>query len=608
MNRQKIIQNFIIPLFLIGLTWILFIQVKDFEYVWDDLILFVNDSSLRSGEWSWSKVSRPVLEGTYYFRPLVFTSFIYEFKYTSAIPYYSHLINLFIFSINTVLVYLFFKIYLGKLKVENFILKSSLGALIYLIHPIQIETFAWVSGRFDLFSTFFCLLAIIFYLLINNNTLRSIFVSLSWLCALFSKESALLLPVIIFLLDLVLAWHKNNFKFNIWLITILKKNFVLIIFLFIFALIYLILRSMALNGMLEGNWTENESFLLRIWLSLYTLGYYFQIAFLPFFSMGGIYPFTINENFNLYGHFRVFITLIIVLFIIYGIYRRKDSGIFLLLGIIGLFLVLQTVTLMMPASSIVCDRFLSFPIVFFILFIISFNNEKYFFIKNSSEFNKKLSKLIMVFWLVITLFTTLSILPMWKSNINLWAWQYEKNPNGFARYPYLSFLISKNYLDLAEDFFNKKGISNLNAYEQIYYAIYLSLKNDQDAIPYFEGAISASPSLDNVKHLSTYQYNALISAYFNLGVSYIKFSDNWGKAKYYFEKIIDSQPSNVDAAYMLSLVYHHEMKYELAKKYYDIARDNVYLGVNSENERKYWESLDRLCKNKKIINYKGCIF
>jgi len=608
MNHQKIIQNFIIPFFLIGLTWEFFVQVKNFEYVWDDLILFVNDSSLRGGEWSWSKVSRPVLEGTYYFRPLVFTSFIYEFKYTSALAYYSHLINLFIFSINVVLVYLFFKIYLSKLKIDNFILKSSLGALIYLIHPIQIETFAWVSGRFDLFSTFFCLLAIIFYLIINNNTFRGIFFSLSWLCALFSKESALFLPVIIFLLDLVLYWGKKGFKFNIWVIDFLKKNCVLIIFSSIFLSIYLVLRSIALNGILEGNWTEGEGFLLRIWLSLYTLGYYLQIAFLPFFSMGGIYSFTINENFNLYGHLRVFITLIIVLFIVCGIYRRKDSGIFLLLGIIGLFLVLQTVTLMMPASSIVCDRFLSFPLVFFILFVISFNYKNYLFFKHDSHFTKKLSKLIIVFWLIISLFTTLSILPMWKENITLWAWQYEKNPDGFARYPYLSFLISKNYLDLAEDFFNKRGISNLNAYEQIYYAIYLSLKNNPEAIPYFEGAISASPSLENVKRFGTYQYNALISAYFNLGVSYIKFFDNWDKAKYYFEKIMDNQPSNADTAYMLSLVYHHEMEYDLAKKYYYIARDNVYLGVDSDNEKKYWESLERLCKNKKIINYKGCEF
>lgn len=606
MKKQNIIRNFITPLLIISLSWILFNQVSNFEYVWDDLILFINDNSLREGIWSWNRVSRPVLEGTYYFRPLVFTSFIYEFKFTHAIPYYSHLINLFIFSINTVLVYLFFTIYLSKLNVKNFYIRSLVGAFIYLIHPVQIESFAWVSGRFDLFATFFCLCGLICYFSIKKNIPRAISVSLLWLCALFSKESALLLPAIIFCLELALSWSKSNFNLKIWLNNTTRKNIVLIVLSTCIFIFYLILRNIALHGMLEGNWLGNNNLLFRIWLSLYTLGYYLQLVFAPFFSMGGIYSFTMNENFNVYGHIRVALTLLILIIVVYGIYKRNNNSLFILTAIIALFLVLQTVTLMMPASSIVCDRFLNFPLIFFILFIITLNIRIVLPKPYTSNLSKAIINIIGIFWLTLSMFTTLTTLPMWKDNLTLWAWQYSKNPNGFAKYPYLSSLISQQYLAIAYDFFKSKGISNLDAYEQIYYAIYLSLKNNQDAIPYFKGAIQVSPPLKEAKKYSNYQYNALTAAYINLGLSYIKFNNDWEKAKPYFQDIVQDQPNNSDASYMLSLVYHHEKQYSLANKYYLQARNTVYQGSSSNNEKNYWISLQRICKNKEYINYKGC--
>src|SRR5690606_3976799 len=113
------------------IIFILYKNVLTFGYVWDDLILFVQDSNLREGNWSWDKVSKPVLEGTYYFRPLVMSSFFLEFSITGANSKTSHLINYLIFSLNAILIYIFSNLLLLKI-IKNVKFFSLLSTIIYI--------------------------------------------------------------------------------------------------------------------------------------------------------------------------------------------------------------------------------------------------------------------------------------------------------------------------------------------------------------------------------------------------------------------------------------------------------------------------------------------
>ena len=81
---------------------------------------------------------------------------------------------------------------------------SLLAALIFLIHPVQTESVAWISGRADVLFLCFFLASLILY--IKHNNIGRIYLYFgSLLCfsfAILSKEMAASLPFVLILYDL----------------------------------------------------------------------------------------------------------------------------------------------------------------------------------------------------------------------------------------------------------------------------------------------------------------------------------------------------------------------------------------------------------------------
>ncbi|HEY6839314.1 MAG TPA: tetratricopeptide repeat protein [Geobacteraceae bacterium] len=79
-----------------------------------------------------------------------------------------------------------------------------LAALFFAVHPVQVETVAWVSQRKNLLAMFFYLLAALGYLVAEESgAKRWYFLSLAaFVCALLSKSVAVVLPLFLLLLDL----------------------------------------------------------------------------------------------------------------------------------------------------------------------------------------------------------------------------------------------------------------------------------------------------------------------------------------------------------------------------------------------------------------------
>lgn len=111
------------------------------------------------------------------------------------------------------------------------------GALCFLIHPLQVESVAWVSETRGLLSTFFSLIAIWQYLQFTDSTTRPrddsgskrplrtaahyLLATTAFVLALLSKPSAVALPLIVALIDIGIlkrSWQ-NVFRSIIpWLI------------------------------------------------------------------------------------------------------------------------------------------------------------------------------------------------------------------------------------------------------------------------------------------------------------------------------------------------------------------------------------------------------
>ncbi len=176
------------------------------SFVWDDEILVVGNSAVKSPAaipWLFTTGLFPGMEGNFY-RPLQALSYAADYRCWELNPFGYHLSNLLLHIVNSILV-------LRVLALAGVRRRLSfLAALIFLVHPIQTEAVAYISGRADLLAAFFVLLSLFFFLAEKEKSgspaaagaTRRGFLFLSagcYLLALFSKEASLVLPLLVFL-------------------------------------------------------------------------------------------------------------------------------------------------------------------------------------------------------------------------------------------------------------------------------------------------------------------------------------------------------------------------------------------------------------------------
>ncbi len=124
-----------------------------------------------------------------------------------------HLFNIILHIVNTCLVYsilvhFFNKNVTDKTSKQKTQIAAGLGALLFAVHPIQVEAVAWVTGMKDLLGSFFSLCCMLLFLLFykhdNLSFAKKIGFSLLLLplfcAALMSKPSTVVVPVLIILL------------------------------------------------------------------------------------------------------------------------------------------------------------------------------------------------------------------------------------------------------------------------------------------------------------------------------------------------------------------------------------------------------------------------
>ena len=134
-----------------------------------------------------------------FIRPLPTLIFWLQFKLfgVEAVP--SHLINVIIHAANAFLLFYL----LIKLGISRY--ASLLCGFLFLITPIAVEPVTWSSGRFDLMSTFFILLASVLYLASVQNKSTAAFAGalIAAFSAMFSKESAMILVLVFPTIELI---------------------------------------------------------------------------------------------------------------------------------------------------------------------------------------------------------------------------------------------------------------------------------------------------------------------------------------------------------------------------------------------------------------------
>ena len=118
-----------------------------------------------------------------------------------------HTTNLIFHLLNVLLVFMF--IYLLSRKR---LIIATVTALLFAIHPMHVESVAWIAERKDVLYTFFFLAGLITYLkyLESKGWMRLTVTGLLFLASLFSKPSAVVFPLILLAID-----YFNGRKFTV---------------------------------------------------------------------------------------------------------------------------------------------------------------------------------------------------------------------------------------------------------------------------------------------------------------------------------------------------------------------------------------------------------
>lgn len=191
------------------LCFLCFFQITDFHSVdYDDPAYISQNIYVTSGidtqnlAWAWtyeeSKGSPSHAGITNLYHPLTWMSHMIDVEvFGVANEKAYHFTNLLLHWLNTLLVFYFILLLSKKHWVAFF------TAALFCIHPLHVESVAWLSARKDLLSGFCFFVSLIAYTLAQKkNKILCFSISVFFfLCALLSKPSVVILPGILVLID-----------------------------------------------------------------------------------------------------------------------------------------------------------------------------------------------------------------------------------------------------------------------------------------------------------------------------------------------------------------------------------------------------------------------
>ena len=133
------------------------------------------------------------------YQPLAFLSYSLDiFLAPASVIKTMHIVNLILHLLN---ILLFFRI-MQLLTKKQIIIFSA--ALLFAIHPMNVETLAWISSRSQLLCAFFFLSAVLSYIYYTrHDTSRSLYFlcTVFFIMALFSNPVAVIFPIVLMLID-----------------------------------------------------------------------------------------------------------------------------------------------------------------------------------------------------------------------------------------------------------------------------------------------------------------------------------------------------------------------------------------------------------------------
>jgi protein O-mannosyl-transferase len=192
---------------IIALTWAVFGQTLGHEFINLDDPFYVSENPNIQNGLNWGSI---VWAFTHVhannWHPLTTMSHMLDWQLFGLRPGWHHLVNVLLHSANAVLLFLL----LIKINPPR-IWSSAFVAAVFAVHPLRVESVAWISERKDLLSGLFFMLTLLAYFRYARKPTVARYVTMSILfaCGLMSKPMLITLPIVLLLLD---YWPLGRFQ------------------------------------------------------------------------------------------------------------------------------------------------------------------------------------------------------------------------------------------------------------------------------------------------------------------------------------------------------------------------------------------------------------
>lgn len=191
-------------LIIAAVIFIIYFPSFFFEFTFlDDNALILNNQEFLKNWWNiFTAFGREVFQvfggGAGYYRPLLTASFIWDAQWGGANPFFYHLTNVVLHICASCLVY----VVLSQFSTKN-LTKVLFLSLMFAVHPIMTQAVSWIPGRNDSLLAIFILASFYFFLKTEKFvSRRTLWHLVFFAAALFTKETAIVFPGMLFLYSL----------------------------------------------------------------------------------------------------------------------------------------------------------------------------------------------------------------------------------------------------------------------------------------------------------------------------------------------------------------------------------------------------------------------
>lgn len=552
--------------------------------IWDDDFYVTENQDIRtlhgdSIAYTFQKTFKTYVVGNYH--PLTMLTYCLEYENFKLNPKPYHLTNLVLHILNTLLVFGFIWL-LTKQQWTAFIV-----SLLFAIHPMHVESVAWVAERKDVLYSFFYLSALCTYILYLKKE-RSVWIFYIFTFLLFglgvlSKAMAVSLPIAFFMIDYFLD-RKITLK------TLLEK--------LPFIIVSLIVGYFAIDAQKESHALEGliyYSFFDRVLFICYGIIMYLWKLLLPL-NLSSFYSYPLKEN----GWYPLlfYVAPILFMLLLFLIYRTKQYGKDVLFGFGFFFVTIVLVMQILPVGgALMADRYTYLPYIGLFFIIARWINK---LIENKPKY---IPVLIVLFILIVAIFSFQSFqrTKVWHDSISLWTDAIKKNNKEDVLYKLrgLAYTSEKKYDSAIKDFDRAIELRPKNPdvfYDRGY--AYNQKGSFQEAIRDYSASIYYLDLINDSTRSNRYRLK-YEKAYNNRGTAY-GYIGKLNNAIDDFTRAIKNDSTFSDAYNNRGMTYRQLGKYKEAISdfnsaiYYSPKNKNAYcnLGVTYKSLRRLDEAIE----------------